>query len=169
MRRRVERPVDGTGAAWMGGQASVWMPVVAGGTAGKTVGRGRRWTGRLGRPVVLAATLLMGAADAARVPTLAQTSTAPTLGGVVLELSVTPRDQNDELQGVWSPGTRAKLLDCATRCRVVVGVPLRGPLRLDRQSRYRVVLGGSFQPGRKIGVLLSFRSGVAATEVVVSP
>lgn len=121
------------------------------------------------RPALLAASLLLGAADAARVPSVAQTSTSPTLGGVVLELSLTPRDQNDELQGVWSPGTRAKLLDCASRCRVVLGVPLRGPLRLDRQSRYRVVLGGSFTPGRKLGVLLSFRSGVAATEVVVRP
>ncbi len=121
-------------------------------------------------PLLLAALLLCASvADAQRVPSLSSMVLRPTLGGVVIETIITPRGGSDVLRGVWSAGARSKLLDCTSRCRVVQNINLKGPMRLDGQSRYRIVLGGTFNQVRKVGVLLSFASGVAAAEAMVQP
>ena len=119
----------------------------------------------------LLALLLVGAsvAEAQRVPGLSPMVLRPTLGGVVIETIITPRGPSDILHGVWSAGARSKLLDCSARCRVVPSINLKGPLRLDGQSRYRIVLGGTFSQVRRVGVLFSFGSGVAAAEALVQP
>lgn len=121
---------------------------------------------RLGLALLLSASSV---AEAQRVPNLSPMVLRPTLGGVVVETVVTPRGQSDVLHGVWSAGARSKLLDCAQRCKVVQSITFKGPTRLDGQSRYRIVLGGTFSFSRRVGVLFSFASGVASAEAMVEP
>ncbi|GAA4023568.1 hypothetical protein GCM10022631_42900 [Deinococcus rubellus] len=79
----------------------------------------------------------------------------PTFGGVLLEARLSP-GSSASLTGVWSDAGHAKLLRCAPRCQVVKEIPLSGPLTVSQSSTYRVVLGGTFKPGKRVKVLLRF-------------
>ena len=79
----------------------------------------------------------------------------PTFGGVLLEAHLLPGTA-PSLTGVWSDAGHAKLLRCAPRCQVVKEIPLSGPLTISQSSAYRVVLGGTFKPGKRVKVLLRF-------------
>lgn len=79
----------------------------------------------------------------------------PTFGGVLLIARLLP-GSSASLTGVWSDTGHAKLLKCAPRCQVVDEIPLSGPLTVSQSSTYRVVLGGTFKPGKRVKVLLRF-------------
>ena len=124
---------------------------------------------RFHRAAALAVCVLTGSVLASgRMPVLSAAQLRPTFGGVLLETTVVPRaGAQDELLGAWTPGSRAKLMACLPRCREVESIPVTETVRLGAQSKYRVVLGGNFAPGQKVGLLLSFRSGVRPVEVTV--
>jgi hypothetical protein len=118
---------------------------------------------------LLASLTAASAQGAARPPLLGGTGLRPTLGGALVETVVTPRTRTEEaLTAVWASGVRAKLLHCQPRCRVVTSIPVRGVLRLGPNTPYRVVLGGSFTGGRRVGLLFAFRAGVVGTEATVT-
>ncbi len=109
------------------------------------------------RPPLLRALLLGGLLGSWSVaaPSADSATLRPTFGGVLLEAHLLPGSA-PSLTGVWSDAGHAKLLRCAPRCQVVKEIPLSGPLTISQTSAYRVVLGGTFKPGKRIKVLLRF-------------
>ena len=109
------------------------------------------------RPPLLRALLLSGLLGSWSVaaPSADSATLRPTFGGVLLEAHLLPGSA-PSLTGVWSDVGHAKLLRCAPRCQVVKEIPLSGPLTISQTSAYRVVLGGTFKPGKRIKVLLRF-------------
>lgn len=123
--------------------------------------------GRLGKFLAVGALALapLGTAQA-RSPLLGDASLRLTVGGAVVEVTVSALDR-DLLQRVWSPGRSAHLLRCEPRCRVVTAIPIEARTRVGAGTTYRVVLGGHFEPGQKIGLIFSFGGGNAAVEATV--
>ncbi len=113
----------------------------------------------------LIGTALFGTA-AARSPALSDASLRLTVGGAVVVVTLSARDR-DVLQRVWAPGTSAHMLRCEPRCRTATSIPIEAQTRLGAGTTYRVVLGGHFEPGQKIGLIFSFGGGNAAVEAVV--
>lgn len=123
----------------------------------------------LGR--ALALTLLLPALSGghAQAPLVRGAWLKPTVGGLLLETTLSARTRGeDTLLGVWAAGSKVNLLKCAPRCQVVKSVPVTGEMVFGPKTMYRIVLGGRFQPGQKVGLMLSFRSGLAPVEAVVS-
>ncbi|AWN23848.1 hypothetical protein DKM44_11925 [Deinococcus irradiatisoli] len=113
---------------------------------------------------LLITSLLSGALGA---PVAETASLRPTFGGVLLEAHLLP-GSSSSLTGVWSDAGHAKLLRCAPRCQVVSEIPLSGPLTISQSSAYRVVLGGTFKPGKRVKVLLRFgQAELVAVEATV--
>lgn len=105
----------------------------------------------------------------ARAPFLSEATLRPSPAGAVLEVTVSARDRDgDTLHGIWIAGAQAKLLRCQPRCKVVTSIPVQGQTVLGGKSIYRVVLGGRFLAGQKVGLRLSFAGGNAAIEATVS-
>ena len=116
--------------------------------------------------IAIAASVSVGEA---RAPFLGEATLRPAVGGAVLEVTITPRDRaGDTLQAVWSSQARANLMRCQPRCSVVKAVPVQSLTHLGARTTYRVVLGGTFEPGRKVGLILSFSGGTASVEATVS-
>lgn len=104
----------------------------------------------------------------ARAPFVGEATLRPAVGGALLEITLNARDRSgDTLQGVWVAGARANLMRCQPRCKPVSGIPVQGQTNLGSKTVYRVVLGGRFNPGQKVGLLISFSGGNAAVEAVV--
>lgn len=120
---------------------------------------------RLGRWLA-AWTLTLSSGVAA--PLVPRAALKPTTGGVLVEAVLSNVREGDVLTGVWTAGSKANLLECAPRCRVVSTVPLAVGATLGSRTRFRVVLGGRFRLGQKVGLLFSFRNGVAAVEATVA-
>ncbi len=64
----------------------------------------------------------------------------------------------DELLGVWSSAGRARLMRCEPRCKVVQSLPVPGTLALGPDARARVVLGGTFKVGQRVGLVLRLKN-----------
>jgi len=122
------------------------------------------------RPPLLRALLLgslLGSWSVAA-PSADSATLRPTFGGVLLEAHLLPGNA-PSLTGVWSDAGHAKLLRCAPRCQVVKEIPLSGPLTISQTSAYRVVLGGTFKPGKRIKVLLRFgQTDLIAVDAMVT-
>ncbi|WP_245557557.1 hypothetical protein [Deinococcus peraridilitoris] len=104
----------------------------------------------------------------ARAPFLSEATLRPSAGGAVLEVTVSARDRDgDTLRGIWVAGARTNLLRCQPRCKIVSSIPVQGQMLLGGKTMYRVVLGGRFLPGQKVGLVLSFAGGNAAVEATV--
>jgi len=66
--------------------------------------------------------------------------------------------RTDELLGVWSSAGRARLLRCEPRCKVVTSIPMPGTLTLGTDARARVVLGGTFKVGQRVGLVFRLKN-----------
>lgn len=94
---------------------------------------------------------------------LAQASTPPPLTlklmheGVML-IGTLKLARNDQLLGVWSSVGRARLLRCEPRCKVVTSIPMPGTLTLGTDARARVVLGGTFKVGQRVGLVFRLKN-----------
>ncbi|PYE54742.1 hypothetical protein [Deinococcus yavapaiensis] len=120
---------------------------------------------RLGRSFVM---LVLAVSSAAAAPLVPRAVLKPTTGGVLVEAALSNVGEGDVLTGVWTANAKANLLECAPRCRVVASVPLSVGTTLGARTRFRVVLGGRFRLGQKVGLLFSFRGRVAAVEATVT-
>ncbi|WP_339095424.1 hypothetical protein ACINK0_01570 [Deinococcus sp. VB343] len=99
--------------------------------------------------------LLLGVAGAA--PS-GQFSLRLSYGGALVQGQVRAGG-DDAIVGVWSSVGRARLLRCQPRCQAVSALPVAPLLSLGSTSAYRVVLGGEFRAGQKVGLTMRFRSG----------
>lgn len=79
-------------------------------------------------------------------------------GGVLVQGQVRAGG-DDAIVGVWSSVGRARLLRCQPRCQAVSALPVAPLLSLGSTSAYRMVLGGEFRAGQKVGLTMRFRSG----------
>ncbi|MFC6591297.1 hypothetical protein ACFP81_04210 [Deinococcus lacus] len=111
----------------------------------------KRWARGLGA-ALLAATAAASASGAA------QLSVKPSYGGGLVIGSIRAGAAT-QLAGVWSPTGRARLLRCQPRCEAVSSIPVHGTLLLTEKSAYRVVLGGTLQPGTVLPLTLRLSNG----------
>ena len=81
---------------------------------------------------------------------------------MLLEARLLPSG-SDSLTGAWADAGHARLMKCAPRCTVVKEIPLSGPLSISQSSTYRVVVGGTFKPGKRVKVLLRFGQSTVVT------
>ncbi|WP_161880416.1 hypothetical protein [Deinococcus alpinitundrae] len=122
------------------------------------------------KPPLLRALLLGGVLGSWSVaaPSADSATLRPTFGGVLLEAHLLPGNA-PSLTGVWADAGHAKLLRCAPRCQVVKEIPLSGPMTISQSSAYRVVLGGTFKPGKRVKVLLRFgQTDLIAVDAMVT-
>lgn len=122
--------------------------------------------------LLLASTLALSSVAAAqqKTPFTAAVQLRPTLGGAILEATMTPRAKGaDALLRAFMPRRVTKLLHCAPRCNSVTELPLNGPTAFGPDAANRVVIGGKFEPGQKVNLILQFKSGVAVVDAVVAP
>ncbi|GGR81427.1 hypothetical protein [Deinococcus sedimenti] len=77
--------------------------------------------------------------------------------------------RTDELLGVWSSAGRTRLLRCEPRCKVVQSLPVPGTLSLGPAGRARVVLGGSFKVGQRVGLVFRLKNAqIVSVQAVVT-
>ena len=105
---------------------------------------------------------------------LAQASTPPPLTlklmheGVML-IGTLKLARNDQLLGVWSSVGRARLLRCEPRCKVVQDLPVPGTLTFGPDARSRMVLGGTFKVGQRVGLVFRLKNAqILSVQAVVT-
>ncbi|AKH18227.1 hypothetical protein SY84_00205 [Deinococcus soli (ex Cha et al. 2016)] len=77
--------------------------------------------------------------------------------------------RSDELLGVWSSAGRARLMRCEPRCKVVSSLPVPGTLTVGPDARARVVLGGTFKVGQRVGLVFRLKnSQILSVQAVVT-
>lgn len=115
------------------------------------------------RLAVLLSALALSWPALARAPYVGEARLRQTVSGALLEVTLTARDrEGDVLRGVWAAGARANFLRCTPRCALVDTILVQGQTQLGAKTLYRVVLGGRFEAGRKVGLVLSFADGSTA-------
>lgn len=77
--------------------------------------------------------------------------------------------RTDELLGVWSSAGRARLMRCEPRCKVVSSLPVPGQMTFGPDARTRVVLGGTFKVGQRVGLVFRLKnSQIISVQAVVT-
>lgn len=77
--------------------------------------------------------------------------------------------RTDELLGVWTSVGRARLLSCAPRCKVVPSLAVPGTLSFGPDARARMVVGGTFKVGQRVGLVFRLKNAqIVSVQAVVT-
>ncbi|GGN27686.1 hypothetical protein [Deinococcus daejeonensis] len=118
------------------------------------------------RTLLCAALLALSPAAQANSP---QPITLKLLREGVLVSGTLKLARSDELLGVWSSSGRARLMRCEPRCKVVPSLAVPGLLTLGPDARARVVLGGTFKVGQRVGLVFRLKnSQILSVQAVVT-